>query len=237
MSTIFISYASEDRDLAEDIYHALEGAGHNAYLDKKDLIVGKEYNIAIRELVDASDFFVFLISPESVRQGSYALTELSYAEDRWRKRPEDVVPVMVRPVEPHQLPSFLRQVTYLYPRGNTTAEIISELNKRLRLEIGNVEQSREQRGRRAKGYIELSDQIRWFHTMAYRNRLYHRSLYLFSALFARHDPDPQLRPIPVGTVGDCDLRRNDRFFAGPWPSWQLPGQTPTLPKRGGATGE
>ena len=102
MGTIFISPASEDRDLAEDIYHALEGAGHTAYLDKKDLVIGKEYNIAIRELVDASDFFVFLIAPESVRQGSYALTELSYAEDRWRKQPEGVVPVMVRPVDPRE---------------------------------------------------------------------------------------------------------------------------------------
>ena len=50
MSTIFISHASEDRDLAEDIYHALEAVGHTPLLDKKDLPIGEEYNIKIREL-------------------------------------------------------------------------------------------------------------------------------------------------------------------------------------------
>ena len=91
---------------------------------------------------------------------------------------------MVRPVEPHQRPSFLRQVTYLSPRGNATAEIISELNKRLRTDIANVEEVREQRSRRLEGYIELGDQIKWFSVKAANYQRFHRSCYLLSVLFA-----------------------------------------------------
>ena len=80
MSTVFISHASEDADIAEDLYHALERAGHTAYLDKKALAIGQEYNVAIQDLVSKSDYFVFLISPEAIQPGAYAMTELQYAE-------------------------------------------------------------------------------------------------------------------------------------------------------------
>jgi len=47
MSSVFISHSSKDSVLAEDLYHALERARYEAYLVKKALEVGKEYNVAI----------------------------------------------------------------------------------------------------------------------------------------------------------------------------------------------
>ena len=152
MSTVFISHASEDAELAEDLYHALERAGYTAYLDKKELVIGQEYNVAIQDLVAKSDFFVFLISPESIQHGAYALTELQYAEEKWRRQPEGVVPVMIQPVEPKALPSFLRQTTYLSPKGNATAEVVSELNRRSQTGGREGVSSRADRLAKAKAY-------------------------------------------------------------------------------------
>ncbi len=72
---IFLSYASEDRALAEDIQLALAGAGHEVFFDRQSLPAGGDYHQRIRAAVNGTDLFVFLISPDSIDAGGYALTE------------------------------------------------------------------------------------------------------------------------------------------------------------------
>ena len=80
---IFLSYASEQRPIAEPLALALEADGHEVFFDRHDLPVGGSYHDRIRDAIDDADRYVFLISPESVEPGSYALTELSLAQARW----------------------------------------------------------------------------------------------------------------------------------------------------------
>jgi N-acetyl-anhydromuramyl-L-alanine amidase AmpD len=120
----FISYASEDRDLAEQIHLALTGAGHQTFFDKESLPPGGDFHSRIRAAVQQSDLFLFLISPESVAPGSYALTELKYARARWPHPLGHVLPVLVRRVEFEKIPNYLKAVTVLEPEGNLAAEIL-----------------------------------------------------------------------------------------------------------------
>lgn len=120
---IFISFASEDRELADQIHLALIGAGHRVFFDRESLLPAGDYHEEIQHAVEASDVFVFLVSVNSLAAGSYALTELKYARKKWEHPANHVLPVMVGPVDWNALPPYLKAVTVLEPEGNTPAEV------------------------------------------------------------------------------------------------------------------
>lgn len=126
---IFLSYASEDRALAEDIQLALSGAGHEVFFDRQSLPASGDYHQRIRAAVNGADLFVFLISPDSVDAGGYALTEMGYARERWAHPKGKVLPVMGRPTPFTEIPAYLKSVTILEPRGNTAAEVVLAVEK------------------------------------------------------------------------------------------------------------
>jgi len=121
---LFLSFASEDRQLAERIYHALQGCGYTTFFDRSALPPGDEFNSRIEAEVSRADLFVFLVSPESVREQSYALTELLYASRKWPSPRGRVVPVRIREISYDKLPAYLSQVTVLQPVGNVEAETV-----------------------------------------------------------------------------------------------------------------
>ena len=120
---IFLSYSSVDCELADQIHLALLGSGHSVFFDKESLPPAGDYQTKIRKAVADSDFLVFLISPESVKKGSFALTELGYARKKWKHPRGRVLPVMVRAVAYANIPTYLKAVTVLEPEGNVAAEV------------------------------------------------------------------------------------------------------------------
>src|SRR5712691_587690 len=96
---IFISYASEQRDVAEEIKLVLTGSGHNVFFDRDSVPAGDEYHMRIRKAVEGSEAFVFLISPQSIAEGCYALTELKYAREKWPDPLGKVLPVMIERID------------------------------------------------------------------------------------------------------------------------------------------
>ena len=127
---VFISYASEQYDLAEKLYYALINSGHEVFFDSSSLQPSDDYNNLIVSQIRASDLFVFLISPESIEKGSYALTELEYAKQIWKSPKRHVIPVMAVDTGLDQIPNYLSSVTILYPRGNAVAEVVTAINDR-----------------------------------------------------------------------------------------------------------
>ena len=123
----FLSYASEDRELADQIQLALVGGGHQVFFDQQSLPPGGDYLSRIRSGVERSNFFIFLISPESVARGSFALTELKCARAKWAHPKDHVLPVVVRSVPWETIPTYLRAVTVLEPEGNIPAEVLIAL--------------------------------------------------------------------------------------------------------------
>lgn len=126
---IFISYASEQRAVAEEIALALRGEGHQAFFDRSELHEGDAYNSRLRDAIDHCDLLVFLISPESVSTGRYTLTELKFAEEKWRSPAGRVLPIMVRPTDAAAIPAYLRAVVILRPAGNTSAEVVAAVGR------------------------------------------------------------------------------------------------------------
>jgi hypothetical protein len=128
---VFISFASNapgHRDLALSILSRLEHDGFSVFVDSESLRVSDAYDQLIREEIDGCDYFIFLISPQSINSRSYCRTELSLAKKRWRNPRGRIFPVMVSPLEPNaKLPQELEGVQYLSAVGNVPANAAAAL--------------------------------------------------------------------------------------------------------------
>lgn len=130
---VFLSYSSGDRATAERLAYRLGGDGHQVFFDHASLPPGEAYDARIREAVEDSDLLVFLLSDQSVMDGSYALTELGIAQHKWQNPSGRVLPVMISEVDIELLPPYLNSVTVLRPKGDLVADVaaaVSRMRKR-----------------------------------------------------------------------------------------------------------
>jgi TIR domain len=53
------------------------------FFDRHSLAAGSPFDDRIRQEIEESEFFIFLVSPHSVEHGAYALSELEFARRKW----------------------------------------------------------------------------------------------------------------------------------------------------------
>jgi TIR domain len=126
---IFLSYSSEDRLMAEEIHLALTGVGHDVFFDRSNLAPAGEYHGRLKLAVQDADALVFLVSPSAVRPGSYTLSELKFAREKWPHPKGFVLPVVIRPIDWNDVPAYLKTVTVLQPEGNAAAETVDAIDQ------------------------------------------------------------------------------------------------------------
>jgi hypothetical protein len=144
---IFLSYAAERLPVARQVDAALEAEGHQVFFARDSIAAGSQFGRRIREAVGESDLFVFLVSPESVEPGSYCLTELGFAVERWPRPAERVLPVLVAPTPADSFPPQIQSLSALSPTGNVAAEVVACVDARAR---------RRRRGRLRSAGIALA---------------------------------------------------------------------------------
>jgi hypothetical protein len=125
---IFVSFASEQEQLAEPVALALRRRGHAVFFSHDDLPPASNFDQRIEKAIEHSDVLVFLISPESVSRGRYTLTELEFARRKWPDPTNHVLPVMLVETALEKVPNYLKGVTILEPAGNTAAETAAAVN-------------------------------------------------------------------------------------------------------------
>ena len=131
---IFLSYANEQRAVADELALALRERDHEVFLDRDDLESGTGYNTHIEKAIKEADLMVFLISPQSVEPGRYTLTELAFARKHWRTANRKLVPVMVKPTDMSLIPAFVKSVNIVIPQGNVVAETAAAVDEQRGLE-------------------------------------------------------------------------------------------------------
>lgn len=129
---IFISYSSDEAGLAEQMVYRLRGEGHDVFFDRHSLPPGEAYDKRIRTAIEGCDLFVFLLSKAAVSAGSYALSELAIARERWAHPVGHVLPVAVGEVDYDALPPYLGAVTVFRPSGDLVAELIALISRQQR---------------------------------------------------------------------------------------------------------
>lgn len=126
---VFLSYPSEEREVAERIHYSLKAHGYDGFFDRADLPRGRDYDKAVAAALGESSLFIFLITPASVKPGRYTLTEVGLAERKWPNPSGWVLPIMLRATDIASIPAFLRAVTILEPRGDVVAETAFEAQR------------------------------------------------------------------------------------------------------------
>jgi hypothetical protein len=130
---VFVSYARENVRLAESIALAIRDYNWSVFFDKDrdNLPPGRGYHKKIHDEINGASVFVFLISQESIGDGSYALTELKFAQEKWPHPRGRVLPAQIGPYDRSVLPPYLNAATKLSIRGSSSAEIAKEVNELL----------------------------------------------------------------------------------------------------------
>lgn len=110
---VFLSYSSDQRELADWIRGGLVGDGFTVFFDRKDIHYSKSFDQTIREAIEQSSVLVFLVSARSVHSDSYAQYELGYAFDLWSdgsRASRRILSVVAEPTEtvPRELVEKLR---------------------------------------------------------------------------------------------------------------------------------
>lgn len=125
---IFVSYAHEDSELVKMVALHLGAAGHRVFFDDHSLPRGGEFVATIQREIESSDLFLFFISPDAVRSGSFTLTEIAMAQTRRPQPAGYVLPVMVRPTPLEDMPAYLRAVSIFEPQGEIAAAVAHQVS-------------------------------------------------------------------------------------------------------------
>jgi len=78
MTHVFISYASEDRELAREVRSRLSNAQKQGWLDSTSIIIGGDYRQEIDKAIRTAAAVVVLLTPHSVRS-QYVTYEWAFA--------------------------------------------------------------------------------------------------------------------------------------------------------------
>ncbi|MEJ0100675.1 MAG: SUMF1/EgtB/PvdO family nonheme iron enzyme [Pseudomonadota bacterium] len=125
---LFLSYASQDRAVADSIREALAAQGHQVFFDRDSLPPGASFDDRIHDAIYRCDLFIALLSPDAVDAGSYTLNEIGMAAQLWPNASFRVLPVMLKPTSFDALPPYLKSVTVLQTDGNLAAAVVDAVH-------------------------------------------------------------------------------------------------------------
>ncbi len=100
---IFISYATEDYEIAKRLYDDLKREGISPWLDKEDLLPGQNQEATIRNKIRESSYFYVLISKNSVSEIGHIQKQQKFALNLFNQFPSNkifIVPVRLDDTEP-----------------------------------------------------------------------------------------------------------------------------------------
>jgi hypothetical protein len=99
VAQVFISYSRKDKEFVQKLIEALIAAKREVWLDETNIEPTAEWLKKIFSNIEASDNFLFVISPDSVIS-TYARKELDHAVLNNKR----IVPVLFRPVPDKDVP-------------------------------------------------------------------------------------------------------------------------------------
>jgi len=135
---IFISYASEDRAVAEAIAQALNQAKLDAWLDRDQIMAGDRFAERIVDGVRRSDLFLPVLSRHClVPEERYFRKEWAAAFEKATGLPstiEFIFPVVIDdlPYQQEELPLTLRQLSWYSAVGGLTPAFVTAVKERYR---------------------------------------------------------------------------------------------------------
>ncbi len=116
---VYISYSSEDREVAKKVVSKLEQAGFEPWDPAAALFAGDNWALHIGKALQDSDAMVLLISPKSMKS-EWVRHEIEFAlgSPRYKGR---LIPVMVKPTK--DIPWILKRLPMVQIGKDFTAAV------------------------------------------------------------------------------------------------------------------
>src|ERR1700753_1122963 len=102
MAQVFISYSRKDKDFVSKLYDALVAQQREAWIDWKDIPLTVEWQQEIFTNIDAAEYFIFVISPNSAGPRN-CRKEIDHAVANNKR----MIPIVYRPVLAEEIPEDL----------------------------------------------------------------------------------------------------------------------------------
>ncbi|MCP4346816.1 MAG: TIR domain-containing protein [Desulfobacterales bacterium] len=99
---VFISYGEEDYQVAKRLYDDLKDSGFNPWMDKENILGGRNRKLEIRQAIIESSFFLVLLSEKFLSKRGFFQKELKIALEILDEMPPDkifIMPVRLDPCE------------------------------------------------------------------------------------------------------------------------------------------
>ena len=139
MTTVFVSYSRKDLAAAHPLVAALIECELETWIDWEDIPPTADWKDTIREGIESSDGFLFLLSPDSV-QSKVCREECELAIRNGKR----LIPVVVRDVNPDQVHAALAKINWIYCRQQDDfAKAIEKLLSAIRTDLEWVEFHRQ----------------------------------------------------------------------------------------------
>jgi hypothetical protein len=133
---VFVSYARDDLELADQLVAALDGFGFELLIDRRGISPGEDWQKRLGALIAEADTVAFLLSPSAL-QSDRCIWEIAET-DRLSKR---LLPVVIKPLDTTPVPERFQELNYIffYPEpkspGSGFGKGIAELAKALNTDL------------------------------------------------------------------------------------------------------
>lgn len=104
MSSIFISYAREDRESARRLYRDLRRLGLSPWIDTENLLPGERWKERIRKEIREATHFIALLSSNTVDKRGVVQWEIREALETLKQVPENQIYFIPARLEECQMP-------------------------------------------------------------------------------------------------------------------------------------
>lgn len=112
LDNIFICYASEDYEEAENLFNILS-EGYKPWLDKKSLLSGQDFDYFIMNEIKKSDFAIVLLSSNSILKRSYKRKEYAAILERKKMMLADDIYIIPVKLDECQIPDDFDGIEWL----------------------------------------------------------------------------------------------------------------------------
>lgn len=107
---IFLSYARSDIQQVENLYNLLSDKGYQPWMDLHNIRGGEDWLHAIYSAIDECQFFIAILSNNSVNRRGVIMKELKKALDKWNGMlPSDIFMIPIR-IDDCPLPALLEHL-------------------------------------------------------------------------------------------------------------------------------
>ncbi len=126
MTEVFISYSRQDLRFAKELAGALEARDKQPWMDVRGIEDGEVFPQVLRRAIEASDGFVFIISPAAA-SSSFCQQELDHALALGKR----IVPVLHREVPDEALPAGIRERQWVQAGDEVTGKVAERVARAL----------------------------------------------------------------------------------------------------------